>query len=314
MTEEQKREAARERMAKARAAKKTQDQQSVAALQAQLAEEKEDAPDFTDAMEAELLGVKSAATMTAQATPSQVLDAEDGLDEALAFAQENTARLDPGAILEVPQLTIDAEQQRQAEFDRLIAEEKQRAARRARMSDQYAAGGALGPVSLYSLENEVDPTRILGADGRSLLEPGEIGELVSLEDTNGAHTMANVHAALARGGRLVQNTDGRYVKKLDCAYVAFKAEDAAAWGARKNAKHYQNPLDDMQAVNLGNGLFAQSAAPEELKFLDDHGAFAEENPKGGRRPVRSGFNVSAEVLPGGDSKAAREWAAAQQAA
>lgn len=312
MTDEQ-REAARDRMAKARAAKRQKDAADVAGLQAQLDEEKGEVPDFADTLDAELLGVKSASRMNPQSTPSQVLDAEDGLDEALAFAQENTARLDPGAILEVPLQTIDAEQERQRIFEQHIAAEKQRAARRARMSDQYAAGGPLGAVSLYSLENEVDPTRILGADGKSLLEPGEIGELVSLQDSNEAHTMANVHAALARGGRLVQNTDGRYVKKLDCAYVAFKAEDAAAWGARKNAKHYQNPLDDMQAVNIGNGLFAQAAAPEELKFLDDHGAFAEEHPKGGRRPIRSGFNVSAEVLPGGDSKAAREWAQQQAA-
>ena len=80
--------------------------------------------------------------------------------------------------LRILEATIAAEKRQQEIFDQHIREERARADRRARMSASYQAGSPLQGVSLYSLENEVDPTRILGADGSPLIGPDEKGDLV----------------------------------------------------------------------------------------------------------------------------------------
>lgn len=254
-------------------------------------------------LQAEELGANSAKRMQQQ-TIAQVIQAESGLDEALDFIEESISQgtAEGGnRRLEVPIKTIQTEAERDQEFLKLVREERARQ-RRATMWNGAGDGNELGSVSVYACERAPDPTRVLGAGGRSLLRDNEVGAFISLEDSDGNESMENVTHARARGARFVRGEDGRVIRNALGVFVAYDKRESAAYLARINADHYTEDLilaeNKRPGVAIGRGLFANPATEQDLNWIEKHQE-AEESGTNRVRPRNGQWQMSHALM--GDS-------------
>ncbi len=212
------------------------------------------------------------------------------LDDTLLEMSRNIAQMHPGQ-----GETHDSNSEAVNARDTLMTQHL----KRARMSAAADAGGELDPVSVWVKRNQQDESRMLGSDGRNLVQSGEVGQFISLDSPVDGKPgyFANYHKAIAEGARLVVGDDGKPVRNAFGVAVAWKIEDSAARLAAHNRLKYPreelDPTYQRRAQNRG-GVLAVDIDPSNANFLD-HDVEDAAAGRTGRRPQIAGNRFSSSV-------------------
>lgn len=258
--------------------------------------------ELLESLASESLGNFAVGARHAAETIGEVLQAEDGLEEAISHIEASTAQTSHSHSAQLPKDTLSAERRRANLMLGTFNERRQERVREARMWDEARRNGTpLPAVSVHCVENVKDPSRIIGKGGKSLVKNDELGAFISLVDGDNKPTMEYLQEAAARGARFIRDTDGKYFRNAFGVAVAYKIEESAAHLAHINEQYFNEDnlaREDRQTnVSLGDGIFSRDIAESEAKFLEEH---MEDTGAPGRRPVvgQNPLTASRAMVPG----------------